>query len=134
MLIIGLSITAPLVKVLSVPKGQLMPIVAVLTIIGAYAINMKIFDVQIMLIFGLIGYLMHLASFPVAPLILGMILGPMADENLRRALMLSDGSLLPFIQKPISFTLLIIVVLLFAFEIYKYLKRKNQEIPRNSSV
>jgi putative tricarboxylic transport membrane protein len=132
MLIIGQLLTPLLVKVLAIPKGQLMPVVVVLSIIGAYAINNKMFDVEVMLLFGLIGYFMRLGGFPAAPLTLGIILGPMADENLRRSLMLSNGSILPFFQRPISVILIAVIMMLIYFEVRKNIYKKAKVKPTNA--
>src|SRR5690606_13640643 len=79
-----------------------------------YAIESRLFDVKIMVVFGLIGFLMKEMRYPIAPLVLGMILGDLLDKNLRRALVVSDGNILEAFSRPISatilgFTLLMIV-------------------------
>jgi len=112
MLILGLTITRFTVRVLEIKKEVFMPLVVVLCIIGAYAVNMRIFDVYLMLGFGLLGYALRIGRFPAAPMTLGIILGPMADENFRRALSIADGSLAPFFTRPISLGLVILIVLL----------------------
>lgn len=112
MLILGLTITRFTVRVLEIKKEIFMPLVVVLCIIGAYAVNMRIFDVYLMLGFGLLGYALRIGKFPAAPMTLGIILGPMADENFRRALSIADGSLAPFFTRPISLGLVILIVLL----------------------
>lgn len=111
MMILGLSMVKPLVKVLMVPRQKLMPIVFVLCVVGAYAITGRIFDVGVMVVFGVIGYYMREMEYPVAPLVLGIILGDILDKNLRRALIISDGSLIPFFTRPISLVLFIITLL-----------------------
>jgi putative tricarboxylic transport membrane protein len=79
-----------------------MPIIAVLCVIGAYALNFNLLDVWVMLGLGLIYYLMTGMKFPAAPFVLGLVLGPILDENLRRALTVHSGSLLPFVTRPIA--------------------------------
>ena len=111
MMVLGLSMVRPLVKVLMVPRQKLMPIVFVLCVIGAFAITGRIFDVGVMVVFGIIGYYMREMEYPVAPLVLGIILGDILDKNLRRALIISDGSILPFFTRPISLVLFIITLL-----------------------
>jgi putative tricarboxylic transport membrane protein len=125
MAITGQLLTPLLVKAVTIPKGQLMPIVVVLTVIGSYSINNRAFDVLVMLMFGIIGYFMRTHDYPAAPLTLGIILGPMADENLRRALMLGGGSLEPFITRPISMVFIIAILLMVVLEIRKAVKRKR---------
>jgi putative tricarboxylic transport membrane protein len=111
MLVLGLAMVKPLTKVLLVPRQKLMPIVFVLCVVGAYAITGRIFDVGVMVTFGIIGFYMREMDYPVAPLVLGIILGDILDKNLRRALILSDGNLLPFFTRPISAALFIITLL-----------------------
>jgi putative tricarboxylic transport membrane protein len=122
MLILGLSMVRIVVKILKVPTSILMPIILVLCTVGSFAIAGRVFDILIMLLFGVIGYPLRKMKFPDAPLILGLILGPMLDENLRRGLILNDGSLVPFFTRPIS-VILIIMILMTVFSRNRYLKQ-----------
>ena len=79
------------VKILMVPRPILMPIVFALCVIGSFAINVRVFDLWVMLAFGLFGYPMRQYNYPAAPLVLGIILGDMVDVNLRRALIRTDA-------------------------------------------
>jgi len=114
MLILGLSMVRALVKVLLVPRQKLMPIVFTLCVVGSFAIQARLFDVGVMVVFGIIGYYMREMDYPVAPLVLGIILGDILDKNLRRALILSDGSIIPFFTRPIC-TVIAIITLLTIF-------------------
>lgn len=109
-LVFGLAISNILIKVLLVKKDILMPIVAALCVIGAYAVNNSVFDVYLMLIFGLTGYLLRNYGYPLAPFTLGLILGTMADENLRRGLDLTKGNIAPFFFRPICIVLWLIIL------------------------
>ena len=100
-----------LVKMLKVPSHILMPIIIVFAIVGAIGVNNRVFDAWTVVIFGLFGYLMEKLNFSLTPIILGFVLGPIAEINLRRGLMLSQGSLLPFIIRPISCAFLILTVI-----------------------
>jgi putative tricarboxylic transport membrane protein len=111
MLILGLSMVRVVVKVLHVPTSILMPIILVLCAVGSFAISGRVFDILIMLLFGVIGYPLRKMKYPDAPLILGLILGPMLDENLRRGLILNEGSLVPFFTRPISIILIIFILM-----------------------
>ena len=111
MLILGLSMVRVLVKVLEIPRTKLMPVVFVLCVIGAYAVESRQFDIVIMVAFGIIGYVMQEMDYPVAPMVLGIILGDILDKNLRRALVLTDGSIMPFFTRPISIVLILLIVL-----------------------
>jgi putative tricarboxylic transport membrane protein len=88
-----------------------MPIVFVLCVIGSFAINARIFDIWVMLGFGILGYAMRNYNYPAAPLVLGVILGDMADVNMRRALIRTAGDITPFFTRPISLVLILLVVL-----------------------
>ena len=109
----GLLLTKPMLLVLRVPYLRLMPIIFVLCTVGAFAITSRLFDVWVMLGFGVIGFGLRLLGFPMAPLVLGVVLGPILDVNLRRGLVLSDGSLLPFFTRPISLVLWVIILITF---------------------
>lgn len=90
------------VKALEVPKEILYPIVLVLCVVGSYAGNNNMFDVWSLLIFGILGFMMSKFKVPRAPFVLGLVLGPLAETNLRRAIQLSQGSFMPFITRPLS--------------------------------
>jgi putative tricarboxylic transport membrane protein len=112
MAVLGLLLTRPLLYVLRVPRSIMMPIVFVLCVIGPYAITQRLFDVWVMVGFGLLGFVLREMKYPMAPLVLGVILGDILDKNLRRALTLSDGDLTPFFTRPISAVLWIVTLLL----------------------
>ncbi|OGP88992.1 MAG: transporter [Deltaproteobacteria bacterium RBG_16_48_10] len=111
MFILGLSMVRLLVKVLTIPREKMMPFVFVLCTIGSYAISSRMFDVYVMVVFGIIGYYMRVMEYPVAPTVLGIILGDLLDKNLRRALVLTDGAIIPFFTRPISLVLILFIVL-----------------------
>jgi putative tricarboxylic transport membrane protein len=114
-LIFGLIMVRPLIRILQVPREIIMPIVFVLCLIGAYSITQRLFDIWVMLGFGVIGYLLRRYNYPMAPFVLGIVLGDLLDKNLRRGLVLSDGDLAPFFTRPISallFALCAITVLM----------------------
>ena len=89
-----------------------MPVVLVLCVIGAYAVESRHFDIIIMAIFGILGYVMQELDYPVAPMVLGIILGDILDKNLRRALVVTDGSFVPFFTRPISIVLIFFILLI----------------------
>jgi len=99
------------VKILLIPRAVLMPIVFTLCVIGSFAINVRNFDLWVMLVFGLIGYPMRRYNYPAAPMVLGVILGDLLDVSLRRALILTNGDITPFFTRPISLILLAITLL-----------------------
>jgi putative tricarboxylic transport membrane protein len=108
-LIYGLTLTRVLIKILQVPQTLVMPVIFVLCVVGSFAIASRMFDVYVMLAFGVIGYVLRRFDYPMAPLVLGIVLGDLLDKNLRRGLVLSDGDLTPFFARPISFVLFALV-------------------------
>jgi putative tricarboxylic transport membrane protein len=113
MLLFGLLLTKPLLLILRVSHIRLMPIIFVLCTVGAFAITSRIFDVWVMLGFGVLGLVLRQVGFPLAPLVLGVVLGPILDVNLRRGLVLSDGNLMPFFTRPISLVLWLTILVTF---------------------
>lgn len=110
MWMLGLLVARGSMKLLGIKKKILMPLIYMLCAVGAYLINYNLFDVKVMFVFGLVGIVLSALSFPAAPFLLGVILGPMCDSNLRRALRLSDGSLLPMFTRPICVVFLVVIV------------------------
>jgi len=100
-----------LFRSLLVKKDVLMPIVVTLCVIGAYAVNHSLFDVYVTLVFGVMGYILRNNGYPLAPFTLGLILGRMADENLRRALTL-NSSIVPFFTRPICIVLWLLIIIM----------------------
>ena len=110
MWVTGMVLAKQVVKVLQIPTELFMPIIGVLCIIGSYSLGLNIFNLYLMLPVGIICYFLTNMGYPIAPLVIGVILGPMADENLRRALMVSQGSFMPVFERPVSLILFIIIV------------------------
>lgn len=104
-LVIGLLLMRWLPLILRIPSHVLLMGIALLCVVGAYAIRNSMADVYIMLFFGALGYLLHLLSLPSAPLAFGLILGPLLEENLRRSLILGRGSWDIFLHSPIAMSL-----------------------------
>jgi putative tricarboxylic transport membrane protein len=116
------------VRILSVPKHILLPVIVALCVIGAFGLNNRVFDIWTMLAFGVLGWLMKKASMQTTPLLLGFILGPIIEVNLRRGLMKSRGDFMPFFTEPISGTILLLtvaVVIYTAFSEYRKLKLRR---------
>lgn len=92
-------------NILSVPREVLMPLILVFCIVGAFAINNSAFGIGIMLVMGILGYLMEENDFPIAPAILGLVLGELVESNFMSSMIKADGSLMGFFDRPISATL-----------------------------
>ena len=126
MWIVGMLLAKQVIKVLRIPTQIFMPIIGVLCIIGSYALGLNIFNLYLMLPVGIICYFLTIMGYPIAPLVIGVILGPMADENLRRALMVSQGSFMPVFTRPVSLILFLIIVwtIISQFPIFKNVKNR----------
>ncbi len=128
MLIIGLLFARwGLIYVIRIPKKILVVVVASLCIIGAFSLNMNLYDVKFVFIFGIVGVIMRRFKFPAAPFVLGFILGPFADGNLRRALYLSNGNVLSFFHRPVAAVLVVIIVvfLLAQAGVFQLIRKKT---------
>lgn len=113
------------IKLLKVPKHILLPIVFILCVVGAFGLSSLVFDVWTILIFGLVGYFFVTFKVPQAPFIIGFILGPMAETNFRRGLMLSDGSFGGFFENGISCAFLVLSVLSVLYNVYAGLRKSR---------
>lgn len=107
------------IKLLAIPKHILLPIILVLCVVGAFGLGNRIFDVGTIVFFGLLGYAFVKCKIPQTPFIIGLILGPMAETNLRRGLQLSDGNFMGFLTQPISAGFLAIAAASVALHIYQ---------------
>lgn len=110
MLVMGLLMSKITVRILKTPPALFMPIVTFFCVLGSYALGLRIFNLYLMVAFGVLAYFLEEMGYPIAPLVIGMILGPMIDESLRRALIGSKGSLLPFVTRPVAVVLLLLIL------------------------
>jgi putative tricarboxylic transport membrane protein len=132
----GLTLTGLLVKVLQVRQTIIVPIILVLCAVGTFALAGRLFDVYVMVGFGLLGFVLRQLGYPMAPLVLGIVLGDLLEKNLRRGLVLSDGDLIPFFMRPISAVLcsIIVLVILFRFELVRGFARRIFKRERPAGV
>lgn len=115
-LIFGLFLVRPLLYVLRVKHSVLMPIIFLMSVVGSYATAWRLFDVYAMLAIGIGAFFLRRKGYPMAPFVLGIVLGNLLDKSLRRGLVLTDGSLLPFFERPICIffaTITIFTMLLY---------------------
>lgn len=110
LLILNIPLIGLWVRLLQIPYKYMYPTIIVLICIGVYSLNNNVFDIWLTLVFGIMGYLMRLFRFEPAPLLIGFVLGPMMEEQLRRAMLLSRGDPMVFLTRPISATLIAITV------------------------
>ncbi|MFU0832518.1 MAG: C4-dicarboxylate ABC transporter permease [Oscillospiraceae bacterium] len=116
------------VNVTKVPTEVLVPILVALCIIGAYAVNNTTFDALLMTLFGLFGYYMKKLNFPLTPMVIAIVLGPLAESNMRRALIMSQGSWMIFFQKPISCFFIVLAAFMLLFPVIKKQLTKKRQV------
>jgi putative tricarboxylic transport membrane protein len=117
----AIALIKPCVKLFSLPRTLLMPLIIPICIIGAFAVSLNYFDVYVMFASGIVGYILWRFGFPLAPMVLAVILGPLADENFRRALLIFEDETVWFIlwDRPIATVLIVIVLYTFYDGIFR---------------
>lgn len=126
MAITGFLLTPLITKITIIPINILFPAVLIVALTGTYAINNRIEDIFVVIIFGLLGIMMVYYDYPFVPAVLGIILGPMAEENFFRSLIISKGSFGIFHQGLINKTLILIIVIILIKTIYSFIKQDRK--------
>lgn len=116
-------------RILLIPRGMLMPLILLFCIVGSYATNNSVTDVGIMLVFGLLAYVMEENGFPVAPAVLGVVLGGMLEEHFVTSMIKADGEFLAFFSRPIAGTLGVLTILLWLLPFAMKKLRKKELAP-----
>ena len=111
-------------KIVQIPRPVLVPIVMLMCVIGSFAINWNYLDILVMFAAGVFGYLLIKGGFPLSPIVLALILGPMAEGNLRRSLVMSHGDYSIFLTHPIAATFIAIALISLFWPIAKHLLQK----------
>jgi putative tricarboxylic transport membrane protein len=127
LVILNLPLIGMWVKILKIPYVYLFPLIAICCFIGVYTLNSNVYELLIMLIFGLFGYIVRKTEYPPAPFLIALILGPMMEKTFRQSLVISQGDLSIFFQRPISAVLLIVISLVLLFSSLPWLKGKKKE-------
>lgn len=116
-------------QIFKFPRSVVYAGIILFSIVGAFAIRSSVFDVGVIIVFGVLGFAMEKVDIPLPPMILGLILGPMIEENLRVGLIKTDGSFLPFVSRPISIVLFSITLVMYFWEpvlrVVRHLLRRN---------
>ncbi|WP_114965890.1 tripartite tricarboxylate transporter permease [Alkalilacustris brevis] len=126
LLILNLPLIGLWVRILAIPYGILYPAILIFICVGVYSINNSTFDVGVAILFGLLGYVMRLFRFSPAPLLLGLVLGPLLEQNMRRSLMLSRGDPWIFFERPLSATILALAAGLILFMLVSSFLRRRR--------
>jgi putative tricarboxylic transport membrane protein len=126
LLVLNLPLIPIWVQVLKVPYRILFPVILLFCVIGSYSINNKSFDVLIMVIFGVVGYLFRKFDYEGAPLLLAFVLGPLLELNLRQSLILSKGNFSIFFTRPISAAATSLAIIIFILPLFSYFIKKKK--------
>jgi putative tricarboxylic transport membrane protein len=127
LLVLNLPLIGIWVQVLKIPYKVLFPLIILFCLIGVYSMNNVVFDLYVMIFFGAAGYLMRKFGYEPAPLILAYVLGPMLEQNLRQSLLISQGSFMIFITRPISAAFLVAAFLLLISNVLPFVKKRRKE-------
>ncbi|MCJ7704387.1 MAG: tripartite tricarboxylate transporter permease, partial [Desulfobacterales bacterium] len=130
LLILNLPLITIWVQVLKVPYKILFPLILLFCLIGVYSVNNVVFDIYIMLIFGIMGYLMKKFGYEGAPLVLAFVLGPLMENNLRKSLIISQGDFSIFFVRPLAAASLILALFLLISPLIPGLGKKRRVIPK----
>jgi putative tricarboxylic transport membrane protein len=136
LLILNLPMVGLFVNLLRVPYHFLFPAILLICFVGVYSVNLSSTDLWVMAIFGIIGYLLRKVAFDPSPIVLAMVLGPMMEQALRQALMMSRGEFGIFLSRPIAATMLAAAVLLLVFHAFGLLRgvRARRRAPLQAVV
>jgi putative tricarboxylic transport membrane protein len=128
LLVLNLPLVGMWVKLLDVPLYLLLLFIIMFSFLGVYTMNNSIQDLYIMVLFGVIGYLMKRVDIPAAPIILGIVLGKLMEEKMRQSLVISDGSMMIFVTRPISLFLLFLAVVAITNPYWKHIGRAARRL------
>ncbi|GGE46182.1 hypothetical protein GCM10007276_24230 [Agaricicola taiwanensis] len=123
LVILNIPLIGIWVRLLSIPANMLYPVVVVLICLGTYTATNNLFDVWLLIFFGIAGYLMRILKFEPAPVLVGFILGPMVEENLRRAMLLADGNFLEIVSRPLAGSIIAVTVIMAAILLILSIKK-----------
>jgi putative tricarboxylic transport membrane protein len=110
LLVLNLPLVGLWVKLLRIPRAQLYAGILIFSTVGAYGMRQSVFDLYLLYAIGVLGLVMRRFSIPSAPVVVAMILGPMAEAQLRNAMSIGEGSAMVFLQRPVSLVLLVVIV------------------------
>jgi putative tricarboxylic transport membrane protein len=123
-LLVNVAFIPAFIWALKTPFTILAPVIFILCVIGGYAPTQDLHDVWLMLIFGVVGYLLRKLEYPMAPAVLAIVLGPLAEASMRQALLIGNGSPMIFFERPISGPLIVVAILLFLLPVFQTVRRR----------
>jgi putative tricarboxylic transport membrane protein len=130
LLVLNLPLIGMWVQVLKVPYKILFPLILLFCLIGVYSVGNTVFDIYIMILFGIVGYLMKKFDYEGAPLVLAFVLGPLMENNLRKSLIMSQGDFSIFFSRPLAAVFIIVALFLLISPLIPGIGKKRREIPK----
>jgi putative tricarboxylic transport membrane protein len=128
LVVINLPLVGIWVRLLRVPYKHLYPMILIFCVIGVYSVNNSPIDVIMTAIFAIVGYWLMKHSFEPAPMLLGFVLGPLMEENLRRAMLIARGDPMVFVTRPISAGLLALALALLVISVLPMIRKQRDEV------
>ncbi|MEP1209188.1 MAG: tripartite tricarboxylate transporter permease [Rhizobiaceae bacterium] len=125
MFVLMTSSVRHIASMIYLPRSFVLPVVAMFCVVGSYALNNTMFDVWVMLLFGVIGFMLERAKIPLGPFVIGFVLAPLAEEKLRSGLMMTAGDISPVVTRPFPLAFTIIAVVLLIWPFWTDYKRKR---------
>lgn len=126
LLILNMPLVKVFAKVIETPTRYLLPLIIAISVFGVYAVQLTTFDLVLLVVCGVVGYFLSKHDYPLAPLVLGLVLGPMMENNMRRALTISNGDFSVFVQEPLSLLFLVVAALWIGVPLI--LKRRGKQV------
>ena len=127
LLILNLPLIPYIAKLLNLPQPYLVPYILFFSLVGVYLVSFNTFDIYLMVLVAAIAILLRILKFPMAPLLLGFVLGDLLEVNLRRALLITDGSFIEILERPITSTILVITAIILLVPFFNYIKELKQK-------
>jgi putative tricarboxylic transport membrane protein len=125
LLVLNMPLVKVFAKIIQTPPKYLIPVIMAISVFGVYAVRVTVFDLLLLIACGLAGYYFSKNDYPIAPLVLGLVLGPMIENNLRRSLTISNGDFMIFLERPASAIFLLIALLWVTIPLIMKRKGKN---------
>jgi putative tricarboxylic transport membrane protein len=119
-------------QLMYLPRSFLLPVIMVFCVIGGYALDNTMFDIWVMLAFGVLGFMLERARIPLGPFVIGFVLAPLAEAKLRSGLMMTAGSITPIFTRPLSLTFLLIALVLLIWPLYSDWRRQRRTAAEDS--
>jgi putative tricarboxylic transport membrane protein len=134
LLILNLPLIGIWVQVLRIPYRILFPLILLFCLIGVYSVGNTVFDIYIMILFGIVGYLMKKFDYEGAPLVLAFVLGPLMENNLRKSLIMSQGDFSIFFTRPLASASLILAIFFLVSPLIPWMRKKRKKIPTEETA